>query len=507
MPTDLALPLEYSYLALPEAFYTLVAPTPVVKPALAVFNATLATELGLDFAGSTEDALANLFSGTRLPPNARPFAQAYAGHQFGGFTMLGDGRAHVLGEHITPHGERVDLQLKGSGQTPYSRRGDGRAVLGPMLREYLISEAMAALGIPTTRALAVVSTGESVYREQPEQGAVLTRVAASHLRVGTFEYAAAHRDRALLEALIDYTLARHFPPLVRADNKALALLDAVLHKQADLVVHWMRVGFVHGVMNTDNMALSGETIDYGPCAFMDQYDPATCFSSIDVNRRYAYANQPAIALWNLTRFAEALLPAIDEDEMRAVAMAEETLKTYSHLYRDKWLAMMRAKLGLFGEEAGDEPLIDRLLSWMKDNNADYTNTFRGLRLIVPSTQIAPPVNAGPASQDAPSPAFTCGANFDDDTFRAWHNDWQARRERQDEPLEASDQLMQQTNPAVIPRNHKVEQALAAATAGDIQPFDALLSALQSPYEEREALAPYQSPAPPGSCKYQTYCGT
>ena len=485
MTSDTTLQFEYSYLDLPESFYALLAPAPVAKPRLVAFNQTLADELGVDLADLSDNDKAALFAGNELPSDAKPFAQAYAGHQFGGFTNLGDGRAHVLGEIVLPNSQRFDVQFKGSGPTPYSRRGDGRAVLGPMLREYLISEAMAALGIPTTRALAVVTTGEAVQREKPEQGAILTRVAASHLRVGTFEFAAAHRDKAMLQALLDYTLKRHFPDLIDANNKALALLDAVLRKQVDLIVHWMRVGFVHGVMNTDNMALSGETIDYGPCAFMDTYDPATVFSSIDHQGRYAYANQPAIALWNLTRFAEALLPVIDDEQEQAVALAEETLTSFSHLYREKWVSMMRAKLGLLGEEEGDEKLIQRLLDWMKDNKADYTNTFREL--------------SDEAKHQAPP--------YDADVFRAWQSDWQARREHRSKSIKASRALMQQTNPAVIPRNHKVEEALAAATAGDLHPFRELLEALQSPYEDREALTPYQSPAPLGSCAYQTFCGT
>ncbi|MEM9110147.1 MAG: YdiU family protein [Planctomycetota bacterium] len=487
MKSQTALAFEYSYLDLPEAFYTQLAPTPVAEPRLVALNDALAQELGLHLPGLSSQDKAALFSGNRLTPDAQPFAQAYAGHQFGGFTMLGDGRAHVLGELVTPSGDRVDVQLKGSGPTPYSRRGDGRAALGPMLREYVISEAMHAMGIPTTRALAVVTTGQTVYREQPEQGAILTRTAASHLRVGTFEYASALGNPAPLQALLDYTLARHFPNLADADDKAIALLDAVMQKQIDLIVHWMRVGFIHGVMNTDNMALSGETIDYGPCAFMDTYDPATVFSSIDHQGRYAYANQPKIALWNLTRFAEALLPVIDDDEKQAIAKAEATLNTFSTGYRKKWLAMMRAKLGLTKEDEADETLIAGLLNWMKATKADYTNTFR----------------------DLGSPGFSpgCKAPYDTEAFSAWHTDWQARRERYGESRKASQALMQQTNPAIIPRNHKVEEALTATSDGDLKPFRTLLSALQSPYDDHHGLAPYQLPAPEGSCRYQTFCGT
>jgi len=466
-------------------FYALVAPVPVAGPRLVVFNAELAGELGLDFSGVSADERAGLFAGNALPKNIRPLAQAYAGHQFGHFTMLGDGRAHLIGERVTPGGQRVDIQLKGSGRTPYSRGGDGRAVLGPMLREYLISEAMAGLGIPTTRALAVVTTGEPVQRETLLPGAVLTRVAASHIRVGTFQFAAAQQDPSLVQALLDYTLDRHDPELLSAENKAVALLDAVIQRQADLIVHWMRVGFIHGVMNTDNMALSGETIDYGPCAFMDTYDPETVFSSIDVNGRYAYANQPAIAAWNLARLAESLLPLIHDDLDKAVEIAEERLNGFAPLYREKWLNMMRAKLGLFVEDEGDLQLIADLLGWMKENKADYTNTFR-------------------AMGDAGMPT---GAPYECSAFADWHGRWMARREQNGRPAEDARQLMQRTNPCVIPRNHNVEAALEAATAGEMGPLHDLLEALKSPYNDREALEPYRSPPEPSDRVYQTFCGT
>ena len=485
MASSSGLNLEQSYLELPEVFYARVEPVAVADPAMVVFNDVFASALGLDCSGLGADEQAALFSGNRLPAGAQPIAQAYAGHQFGGFTMLGDGRAHLLGEHVTPDGQRVDIQLKGSGQTPFSRSGDGRAVLGPMLREYLISEAMAALGIPTTRALAVVKTGEPVQRETLLPGAILTRVANSHLRVGTFEFAAALKDRSALQALLDYTIDRHHPGPADADNQAIALLDATLQRQTDLILHWMRVGFIHGVMNTDNMALSGETIDYGPCAFMDAYDPATVFSSIDHHGRYAYANQPAIALWNLTRFAEALLGVIDDDEVAAIKQAEACLNRFSDLYRDKWLAMMCAKLGLLGSDDSDGQLIADLLSWMKETKADYTNTFLDLTRTVGSTQ---PIDTS-------------------ESFTAWHIRWQERLKQNDLPIEEAQHLMQRTNPAVIPRNHKVEEALAAATEGDMQPFRNLCAALQKPYEDREDLEPYQTPPGPEACRYQTFCGT
>ena len=485
MTSDHDLNLENSYQHLPDVFYTRIAPVPVAAPELVIFNQALARELGLDVSRLSDAEQAALFSGNVLPTGAAPLAQAYAGHQFGHFTMLGDGRAHLIGEQITPDGKRVDIQLKGSGRTPYSRGGDGRAVLGPMLREYLISEAMAALGIPTTRALAVVRTGEPVQRETLRPGAILTRVASSHLRVGTFQFAAANHDNALLEALLDYTIDRHSSEHEKADNKALGLLDTVIEKQADLIVHWMRVGFIHGVMNTDNMALSGETIDYGPCAFMDTYDPQTVFSSIDHNGRYAYANQPAIALWNLTRLAEALLTLIDGDEDEAIKKAEASLNRFTDLYREKWLDMMRAKLGLFGSNDDDTQIVADLLGWMKETKADYTNTFLDL-----------------TRNDKPT-----GPAYETEAFIAWHTRWQTRLQHNDQPSEKSLQLMQHTNPAVIPRNHKVEAALTAATEGDLQPFHALHAALQNPYKNHKDLTPYQAPPGPEACHYQTFCGT
>ena len=482
---DCGFQFDTTYLGLPEVFYTRLAPTPVARPKVVVINDGLADELGLDCSALDAEQLARLFSGAELPEGAEPLAQAYAGHQFGHFTVLGDGRAHLIGEHVTPGGARVDVQLKGSGRTPYSRQGDGRAVLGPMLREYLVSEAMHALGIPTTRALAVVTTGEDVRRETLLPGAVLTRVASSHLRVGTFEFAAAHRDKSLIRALLDYTIRRHDPDLVDADNPATALLDRVIQRQADLIVHWIRVGFVHGVMNTDNMALSGETIDYGPCAFMDAYDPATVFSSIDHGGRYAFANQGAIAVWNLVKLAEALLPVIDDDIALAAGMAEERLKAFAPLFQDKWLAMMRAKLGLFDEEDDDAQLIADLLDWMHKNGSDYTNTFLDLN--------TPGLPTGPAYQ--------CSG------FTAWHDRWRARLERIGVPMRDALQRMSEVNPRVIPRNHKVEEALQAATAGDIGPFNALHAVLQQPYERRAGLEEYQAPPADSERVYQTFCGT
>ncbi|MEO5959393.1 MAG: protein adenylyltransferase SelO family protein, partial [Opitutaceae bacterium] len=350
--------LEHSYAELPALFHARVAPTPVTTPRLVVLNRPLAASLGLNAVALAGDEGAAIFAGNRLPPGAAPFAQAYAGHQYGHFTTLGDGRAILLGEQITPRGERFDIQLKGAGPTPFSRRGDGRAALGPMLREYMVSEAMHALGIPTTRSLAVTATGEEVARGTLLPGAVLTRVAASHIRVGTFEWAASRGDAVALRALVDYTVRRHYGELAGVENPARALLEAAIERQAALIAQWMLVGFVHGVMNTDNMAVSGETIDYGPCAFMDAYDPATVFSSIDARGRYAYGNQPAIAQWNLARFAETLLPLLEPVEARAIAVATEALDGFAKKYQSHWLDGMRRKLGLGNEEPEDEALIE-----------------------------------------------------------------------------------------------------------------------------------------------------
>lgn len=477
--------LEHSYEQLPELFYSRVAPTPVRDPRLIVFNRPLAQALGLDAAALTNGEGAATFSGNQLPDGAHPLAQAYAGHQFGGFTTLGDGRAILIGEQITPAGERVDIQLKGSGQTRYSRRGDGRAALGPMLREYVISEAMHALGIPTTRSLAVVTTGEPVYRESVLEGAVLTRVAASHIRVGTMEWAAAHRDHAALEALAHYTRHRHYPDIPDGPGAHLALFEAIVERQARLIAQWQLVGFIHGVMNTDNMALSGETIDYGPCAFMDAYDPATVFSSIDHGGRYAYGNQPAVAQWNLARLAEAMLPLLDPDAEQAVERANVALERFEHRVNHHWLSGMRSKLGLFTEEAADQSLVNDLLAWMQRESADFTNTFRRL--------------ANPKRVEA-----ECRA---DDAFEAWRQRWLERRARQPQSSADAADLIKRHSPAVIPRNHKVEEVLEAAVARhDLGPLQALLDVLATPFDhERDATgydAPSLNPQP-----YRTFCGT
>ena len=483
--TNFGFKFDNTYLHLPKVFYTKLPPTPVPKPKLVVLNTPLATDLGLNFSDISSGQQAALFAGSQIPEEAESFAQAYAGHQFGHFTMLGDGRAIVWGEHITPRGKRVDLQFKGSGPTPYSRGGDGRAAIGPMLREYIISEAMHALNIPTTRSLAVVTNGEKVFRETPLPGAILTRVASSHIRVGTFQFAALQQDREAIKSLFDYTIKRHPPHIVEKPHKPLSLLKSVIEKQAELMTHWMRVGFVHGVMNTDNMALSGETIDYGPCAFMDTYDPDTVFSSIDHMRRYAYANQPAIAQWNLARFAETLLPLLDDDLDKATEVAEEAINGFGVVYKEKSLSMLRGKIGLFGEQSEDESLITDLLTWMHQQNADYTNTFMDL------TNELPPK----------------GECYERDDFKEWYARWQVRLTKNTEPLESSLSLMRSNNPVVIPRNHRVEQVLDAATNGDLQPLEDLLAVLQEPYNYRRDLKFYQLPPKPEEKVCQTFCGT
>lgn len=477
--------LEHSYSQLPSLFHFAIAPTPVREPRLVVFNRPLAESLGLAPDALTNDEGAAIFAGNRLPAGSAPLAQAYAGHQYGGFTVLGDGRAILLGEQITPRGERFDIQLKGSGPTPYSRRGDGRAALGPMVREYIISEAMNALGIPTTRSLAVAATGETVHRQTPQPGAVLTRVAASHIRVGTFQWAAAAGDETALRTLLDYTSRRHFPELANAGNPALALLDAVIERQASLIARWMLVGFVHGVMNTDNMALSGETIDYGPCAFMDAYDPATVFSSIDAHGRYAYGNQPAIGQWNLTRFAETLLPLLNPKEEAAIEMATEALNGFQSRYQFHWLAGMRRKLGLINEEPEDAALIEALLGWMQSTRADFTNTFA----LLTTTQ------AGGPDQHS------------DQEFVRWHDSWVSRLQRQPQSRAESTRLQRLNNPSFIPRNHLVEAALASAEQNDPRAMEHLLDVLAAPYDHDRDAPEYRLPAEGGGAGYETFCGT
>ncbi len=472
---------DNTYSRLPDALFAAAEPVQVREPRVAILNHKLAAELGLDLGALGEETAAALFAGQDLPPGSKPIAQAYAGHQYGGFTMLGDGRAILIGEHRTPSGALVDVQLKGPGRTRFSRGGDGRAALGPMLREYIISEAMAALGVPTTRSLAVVTTGEPVYRTTPLKGAVLTRVAASHIRVGTFEYAA-RRNQELLRALADYTIERHYPELAGAPQKYLAFFRAVADRQAALVARWMLIGFVHGVMNTDNVAISGETIDYGPCAFMNAYDPATVFSSIDSGGRYAYGNQPNITQWNLARFAETLLPLIDSDPQKSIPAATEVLEEFPAVFERYWLDGMRKKLGLRTAETADAELIQELLGWMQKARADYTNTFRDL------SSMAEPV----------------GAPYQDADFRTWYARWQERLGDQKNEAVA---LMRTVNPVVIPRNHRVEEALAAAEErDDLSVLHRLLDVLATPYDERPEHAQYREP-PTDESGYRTFCGT
>lgn len=474
---------DNSYSQLPNIFFALQDPTPVKEPKMVVFNDKLAEKLGLNPGMLSERA--EVFAGNEVPEGGLPLAQAYAGHQFGHFTMLGDGRAILLGEQITPGGDRVDVQLKGPGRTPYSRGGDGRAGLGPMLREYIISEAMHALGIPTTRSLAVVTTGEQIIRETMQQGAILTRVAASHMRVGTFQFAANWGKKEHLQALADYAIKRHFSDLEEREDRNLMLLKGVIKHQAQLIAKWQHVGFIHGVMNTDNMTISGETIDYGPCAFMDSYDPATVFSSIDREGRYAYGNQPYIGGWNLSRFAEALLPLLHDDEEEAIKLAEETLSEYPEQFEAFFLAGMRAKLGMFNEEKEDKELISELLNLMQQHKADFTNTFKALTF------------------DKLEELDL----FKAEEFKKWHGKWQERLGRQEQSAEDTQKLMRQNNPAVIPRNHRVEEALDAAIKGDFTVMEKLLRILADPYEHSTEQTEFCKPAPPSARPYRTFCGT
>ncbi|MGM9929293.1 MAG: YdiU family protein [Bacillus sp. (in: firmicutes)] len=483
--TQIGWKFDNSYTRLPNVFFDKTAPTTVQLPKLIVLNESLANSLGLNAELLRSEEGVSILAGNAIPEGAEPLAQAYAGHQFGHFTMLGDGRAVLLGEQLTPQGERVDIQLKGAGRTRYSRGGDGRAALGPMLREYIISEAMHALGIPTTRSLAVVTTGEDVIRETILPGAVLTRIADSHLRVGTFQYAANFGSVDDLRNLADYAIKRHYPTIEEADNRYLAFLQAVMERQAALIAKWQMVGFIHGVMNTDNMTISGETIDYGPCAFMDAYDPATVFSSIDYQGRYAYGNQPYIAVWNLARLAESLVPLIHEKQKEAVKLAEDMLSNFGELYERHYFTGFRAKLGIFNDEEQDEALIQELLKLMQKQRADFTNTFRALTI----------------------DKLDDSAFFGKEEFQQWQKTWQERLSRQEQSKEASSQLMKKSNPAVIPRNHRVEEAIAAAMSGDYRVMEKLLHALSNPYAYSLEQEEYcQLPKP--SCQpYKTFCGT
>ena len=474
---------DNTYSKLSNTFKENIKPTPVHDPELVILNEELASTLNLDFSKTDKKKLAEIFSGNSIPEETNTIAQAYAGHQFGHFTMLGDGRAVLLGEHLVNNDNRFDIQFKGSGRTSFSRGGDGRAALGPMLREYIISEAIHSLNIPTTRSLAVVKTGEKVVRENLLQGAILTRVASSHLRVGTFQYIAATQNIENLNTLVDYTINRHYPEIKTSNSKALDLLNLVMEKQCQLVINWMRVGFIHGVMNTDNMAISGETIDYGPCAFMDHYDPKTVFSSIDKFGRYAFSNQPPITKWNLARFAECLIPLIDKDEDTAIKLATDLIDNFQNIYEDKWLNMIRDKLGLFGEEKNDKKLINDLFNWMEKNKADYTNTFCHL-MGINSDEVYKNVE-----------------------FVNWKNEWKKRSELNNSTKEKQIKLMKKNNPTVIPRNHKVEEALAEADKGSLDKMKKLLAILKNPYDNQNNIQEYQTPAPSNNVKYQTFCGT
>ena len=475
---------DNTYFNLSEPFREKINPSPVKKPEIILLNNDLAKLLSLDFSKISNSELSNIFSGNLLPAGSNSIAQAYAGHQFGHFTMLGDGRAILLGEHVSQSNKKYDIQFKGSGKTAFSRNGDGRAALGPMLREYIISEAMNALKIPTTRSLAVVKTGELIQREKALQGAILTRVASSHIRVGTFQYIAARQKDDELKTLLDYTIDRHYPEIKNSNNQALDLLNRLIEKQCDLVVDWMRVGFIHGVMNTDNMTVSGETIDYGPCAFMDTYDPKTVFSSIDQNGRYAYCNQPGITKWNLARFAECLIPFFERDQKKAIQIATETIKDYEKKYEEKWMNMMRNKLGISGLDNKDKPLILDLLTWMHEKKADYTNTFCHL------------MNFDPKKEKI----------FEDSKFIVWKKRWKERLLKNDNNQIKSIELMKNNNPLVIPRNHKIEEALEAAELNDMEPINKILEILKNPYDKQSEIIDYQYPSKSIE-KYQTFCGT
>ena len=473
-----------TFFNLSETFKEDINPVPVKKPELVLFNHKLASSLNLDFSKINNKELSNIFSGNLLPEGSNSIAQAYAGHQFGHFTMLGDGRAVLIGEHVSKSNKRYDIQFKGSGKTAFSRNGDGRAALGPMLREYIISEAMNSLKIPTTRSLAVVKTGEDVIRENILQGAVLTRVASSHIRVGTFQYISARKNINELKTLFDYTVDRHFPNIKESKNPAIELLNNLIEKQCDLVIDWMRVGFIHGVMNTDNMTISGETIDYGPCAFMDAYDPKTVFSSIDQMGRYAYCNQPIITKWNLARFAECLIPLIDNDQNKAIQIATKQINSFEIKYEEKWISMMKNKLGLFGHENQDKFLILDLLTWMHEKKADYTNTFCHLMKLEPKKDKI----------------------FEDENFINWKSRWKERLLKNDNSLENSLKLMRDNNPLVIPRNHKVEEVLEAAEQNDLRPINKILEILNKPYSKHKEIVDYQTPSITTE-KYKTFCGT
>mgnify|MGYP001190960647 CR=1 FL=1 len=474
-----------TYANLPEILLSRVSPQVAASPKLVVFNESLSKKLGLDFTNADVASLSQIFSGNVLPRGSDAIAQAYAGHQFGFFTVLGDGRAILLGEQLNKKNVRYDIQLKGSGKTPYSRSGDGRAALGPVLREYLISESMYKLGIPTTRSLAVVTTGDSVYRERKHPGAILTRVASSHLRVGTYQFALLKGGANVLEKLLDYGIERHYPNLINSKNRALSFLASVINKQINLIVGWMRVGFIHGVMNTDNMAISGETIDYGPCAFMDNYNPNTFYSSIDLAGRYSYINQPKIAHWNLIRFAEALLPLINSDQTKAISAVKEVFEGFEKTFKESWTKALLNKIGLNEKNTTNEKILNKLLLLMENKNADYTNTFLYLTYN----------------------KFGDNSFFREGDFIEWHNHWKSVLGNDETKLSVSFDLMKKNNPSVIPRNYLVEEVLKEAENKNFDPFKKLLKALENPYQKNEDLLIYQRPPKDGGADYKTFCGT
>lgn len=484
-------PFDNSYARLPAPFQLRQQPSAATAPEMIRFNRELAAELGLQADGLDGPAGAAIFAGQELPPGAEPIAMAYAGHQFGQFVpQLGDGRAILLGEVVDRNGVRRDIQLKGGGPTPFSRRGDGRAALGPVLREYIVSEAMHALGIPSTRALAAVLTGDQVYRETVLPGAVFTRVAASHIRVGTFQFFAARGDVEGLQRLADYVIRRHYPAVAEAENPAAALLQAIIERQAALIARWMSVGFIHGVMNTDNMTVSGETIDFGPCAFLDTYDPAKVFSSIDHSGRYAYRNQPAVGQWNLARLAETFLPLLDPDIDKAVEIANDQVIGFAHLYQAQWLLRMRAKIGLQTSEDCDAALIESLLDAMHRGAADFTLTFRGL------------CDAAGGDDMRARAQFTDAALYDN-----WVGQWRERLAREPGEPQERQRAMRAVNPFLIPRNHRIEQAIAAGTAGDFSVFGRLVDALAHPFDERAEDGDLATPPRDDERVLRTFCGT
>lgn len=476
---------DNTYDKLSPIFFSKIDINPVSSPKLVILNETLSKSLGLYSNELKTDVGIEILSGNKVVESGAYIAQAYAGHQFGHFTMLGDGRALLIGEQITPLGERYDVQLKGSGKTPYSRGGDGRAALGPMIREYIISEAMHGLDIPTTRSLAVIKTGENIIRESKKDGAILVRTASSHIRFGTFQYIATFGSVEQLKELTDYSIKRHFTNIDDNKDKYINFLKEVIKKHATLVAKWQSVGFIHGVMNTDNMTISGETIDYGPCAFMDVYNSNTVFSSIDTNGRYSYKNQPIMTQWNLCRFAETLLPLLKENRDEAIKIAQSAISEFLEMYHLSWMKIMRSKLGMFNEEAQDKAIIEDLLSMMEKYNEDYTNTFIELTFN----------------------NFNNKGMFGSKEFEYWYKVWKDRLDRQEESKESIQELMKKSNPSVIPRNHRVEEAIEKAESGDYDFMKKLLEIVSNPYEHSKDNKYYSNPPDPSKYPYRTFCGT